>query len=47
MSDKTARILIGLIGVFCLLAFVGWLVTEEEEMVGNCYLGKGNYSPPV
>ena len=40
MSEKTAKILIGLIGGFCLLAFVGWLVTEEEEMAGNCYLGK-------
>ena len=40
MSEKTAKILIGLIGVLCLLAFVGWLVTEEEEMAGNCYLGK-------
>ncbi len=40
MSEKTAKILIGLIGVFCLLGFIGWLATEEEEVAGNCYLGR-------
>ena len=38
MKDSTAKILIGLIGIICLIGFFDWLATDEEE--GNCYLGR-------